>query len=225
MSSTNPAIAIVGGTGDLGTGLARRFSRAGYRVTIGSRHTDRAQSRATALTRDLGVEVHGAVNAEATAGADIVIMTVPFKSHERTLESIQAALEGKILVDATVPLVPPKVMRVQLPPNGSAAKRAQEFLGKDVRVVSAFQNVSAIHIQDEEHALECDVLVCGNDNEARQTVIDLANAIGLTAWHAGPIDNSAAAEALTSILIFLNRRYRLQGAGIRITGEPGTSGP
>ena len=225
MSSTNPAIAIVGGTGDLGTGLARRFSRAGYRVTIGSRDTDRAQSRATALTRDLGVEVHGAVNAEATAGADIVIMTVPFKSHERTLESIQAALEGKILVDATVPLVPPKVMRVQLPPNGSAAKRAQEFLGKDVRVVSAFQNVSAIHIQDEEHALECDVLVCGNDNEARQTVIDLANAIGLTAWHAGPIDNSAAAEALTSILIFLNRRYRLQGAGIRITGEPGTSGP
>ena len=225
MSFTNPAIAIVGGTGDLGTGLARRFSRAGYRVTIGSRDTDRAQSRATTLTRDLGVEVHGAVNAEATAGADIVIMTVPFKSHERTLESIQAALEGKILVDATVPLVPPKVMRVQLPPNGSAAKRAQEFLGKDVRVVSAFQNVSAIHIQDEEHALECDVLVCGNDNEARQTVIDLANAIGLTAWHAGPIDNSAAAEALTSILIFLNRRYRLQGAGIRITGEPGTSGP
>ena len=225
MSSTNPAISIVGGTGDLGTGLARRFSRAGYRVTIGSRDTDRAQSRATALTRDLGVEVHGAVNAEAAAGADIVIMTVPFKSHERTLESIQAALEGKILVDATVPLVLPKVMRVQLPPNGSAAKRAQEFLGKDVRVVSAFQNVSAIHIQDEEHALECDVLVCGNDNEARQTVIDLANAIGLTAWHAGPIDNSAAAEALTSILIFLNRRYRLQGAGIRITGEPGTSGP
>ena len=225
MSSTNPAIAIVGGTGDLGTGLARRFSRAGYRVTIGSRDTDRAQSRATALTRDLGVEVHGAVNAEAAAGADIVIMTVPFKSHERTLESIQAALEGKILVDATVPLVPPKLMRVQLPPNGSAAKRAQEFLGKDVRVVSAFQNVSAIHIQDEEHTLECDVLVCGNDNQARQTVIDLANAIGLTAWHAGPIDNSAAAEALTSILIFLNRRYRLQGAGIRITGEPGTSGP
>ena len=225
MSSTNPAISIVGGTGDLGTGLARRFSRAGYRVTIGSRDTGRAQSRATALTRDLGVEVHGAVNAEAAAGADIVIMTVPFKSHERTLESIQAALEGKILVDATVPLVPPKVMRVQLPPNGSAAKRAQEFLGKDVRVVSAFQNVSAIHIQDEERALECDVLVCGNDNESRQTVIDLANAIGLTAWHAGPIDNSAAAEALTSILIFLNRRYRLQGAGIRITGEPGTSGP
>lgn len=194
-------------------------------MTIGSRDADRAQSRATALTRDLGVEVQGAVNAEAAAAADIVIMTVPFKSHARTLESIQAALEGKILVDATVPLVPPKVMRVQLPPNGSAAKRAQEFLGKDVRVVSAFQNVSAIHIQDEEHTLECDVLVCGNDNEARQTVIDLANAIGLTAWHAGPIDNSAAAEALTSILIFLNRRYRLQGAGIRITGEPGTSDP
>ena len=224
MLSTNPAIAIVGGTGDLGSGLARRFCRAGYRVTIGSRDADRAERCATALSRDLGVEVQGAVNAEAAAGADIVIMTVPFKSHERTLESIQAALKGKILVDATVPLVPPKVMRVQLPPNGSAAKRAQAFLGEDVRVVSAFQNVSAIHIQDREHTLECDVLVCGNDSGSRQVVVELANAIGLTAWHAGPIDNSVAAEALTSILIFLNRRYQLQGAGIRITGQPGTTG-
>ena len=147
-------------------------------------------------------------------------MTVPFASQQPTLESIKDQVQGKIFVDATVPLVPPKVMRVQLPDGGSAAKQSQAFLGENVRVVSAFQNIAAAHLregkQDDE---DCDVLVCGNDADARQTVVDLAQAIGLKAWHAGAIDNSAVAEGLTSILIFLNKKYKLDGAGIRITGH------
>jgi NADPH-dependent F420 reductase len=123
-------------------------------------------------------------------------------------------------VDATVPLVPPKVSRVQLPADGSAVAAIQRLLGSEVRVVSAFQNVSAHHLRDLGHAVDCDVLVCGDDVEARETVIALARDIGLRAYHAGPIANSAAAEALTSVLIALNIRYKVPGAGIRITGIP-----
>jgi 8-hydroxy-5-deazaflavin:NADPH oxidoreductase len=167
--------------------------------------------------------VQGLQNAEAAAAADIAILTVPFAHHRATLESVREAVQGKIFVDATVPLVPPKVMRVQLPPGGGAAVQAQQLLGENVRVVSAFQNVAAAHLQEGGDHAECDVLVCGNDPEARQAVVGLAEAMGLRAWHAGPIDNSAVAESLTSVLIFMNRFYKIKGAGMRITGEPGSA--
>ena len=128
--------------------------------------------------------------------------------------------EEKILVDVTVPLAPPKVMRVKLPAEGSAAKKTQDLLGDEVRVVSAFQNIAADLLHDLSATIECEVLVCGNDKAARSEVVELARAAGMTAWHAGPIDNSAAAEALTSLLIFINKNGPVSHAGIRVTGNP-----
>jgi NADPH-dependent F420 reductase len=145
---------------------------------------------------------------------------VPFASHEATIESVREAVQGKIFVDTTVPLMPPKVMRVQLPEGGSAAKIAQQMLGENVRVVSAFHNIAAAHLFDDHVAESAgDVLVCGNDPAAREVVIGLCSDMGMQAWHAGAIDNSAVPEALTSVLIFLNKKYQLKGAGIRIVAE------
>ncbi len=216
------SIAILGGTGALGTGLARRWAQAGYEVIIGSRSAEKAEAALADLKqimseRGISVEqVKAMENLAAAEAADIVVLTVPFSHHASTLEAVKPALKGKILIDVTVPLVPPKVARVQLPESGSAGQAAQDLLGEDVRVVSAFQNVAAVHLQ-EGNSLECDVLVAGDNVEARETVIGLVEAAGMRGYHAGPICNSAAAEALTSILIVINKRYKTH-AGIRITG-------
>lgn len=220
-----PAIAIVGGTGDLGTGLARRWVQAGYRVIIGSRTADKAETAAAALKalmEQRGVntaDVRGVDNVAAAQAGDIVVLTVPFSHQAPTLEQIKPALAGKILIDVTVPLLPPKAMRVQLPPEGSAGQIAQKILGEDVRVVSAFQNVAADLLQ-REGELDCDVLVCGDDKEARAQVIALVEAAGMRGFHAGSIANAAATEALTSLLIFINKQYGCH-AGIRVTGIDG----
>jgi NADPH-dependent F420 reductase len=217
-----PVLAILGGTGDLGTGLARRWAQAGYRVIIGSRTLEKAEAARSDLReimaeRGVGkVDVEAMENLDAATAADIITLTVPFSHQASTLEYVNGALAGKILIDVTVPLVPPKVGRVQLPEQGSAGQIAQQLLGEDVRVVSAFQNVAAHHLQ-EGHGLDCDVLVCGNSKEARGSVIDLVEAAGMRGYHAGPIDNAAAAEALTSVLITINRQYKCH-AGISITG-------
>ncbi|MCL2713122.1 MAG: NADPH-dependent F420 reductase [Alphaproteobacteria bacterium] len=225
MENRPRSVAVIGGTGDLGSGLAWRLARAGYPVVIGSRASEKAVAHAQEMARRGRLEVTGAGNVEAAASADLVIVTVPFASQQATLESIRDVVQGKIVVDTTVPLMPPKVMRVQLPVEGSAARRAQMLLGDEVRVVSAFHNVAAAHLVSEEARLEdCDVLVCGNDTAARDVVVALADAIGFKAWHAGVIDNSAVAEALTSVLIFMNRRYGIAGAGIQITGTPTKEG-
>ncbi len=220
MPDTKPIIAVIGGTGALGSGFAMRWARAGYPVIIGSRSADSAAAKAADMAAATGGTVSGLENGAAAAAADIVVLTVPYANHRPMLEAVRDGAQGKILVDATVPLVPPRVARVQLPEAGSAAKEAQEFLGEDVQVVSAFQNVAADLLQDEKSRIDCDVLVCGNKKAARDTVVALATAAGLKAWHAGSIDNSAAAEALTSVLIFINRNGGLDHAGIRITGEP-----
>jgi NADPH-dependent F420 reductase len=217
-----PIIAIIGGTGALGTGLARRWARAGYRIVIGSRSIDKAREAAARLRQVMGdrgvaaAAVEAMENADAAARAALVVLTVPFEHQRATLEQIRGPLAGKILVDATAPLVPPKAARVQLPPEGSAGQIAQALLGEGVRVVSAFQTVAADKLQ-EDAALDCDVLVCGDDAEAREAVIALVTAAGMRGLHAGPIANAAAAEALTSVIIAINRRYRCQ-ASIRITG-------
>jgi NADPH-dependent F420 reductase len=217
-----PVIAILGGTGDLGTGLARRWAQAGYRVIIGSRTLEKAEAARADLQevmaeRGIGdVEVEAMENLEAATAADIVTLTVPFSHQVSTLEHVCTALTGKILIDVTVPLLPPKVGRVQLPEQGSAGQIAQSLLGEEVQVVSAFQNVAAHHLQ-EGHGLDCDVLVCGDKKDARARVIALVEAAGMRGYHAGPIDNAAAAEALTSVLITINRQYKCH-AGISITG-------
>lgn len=214
-------IAVLGGTGQEGSGLALRWAKAGYRVFIGSRDAARAAAAATEMKAALGTaNIAGCSNKDAAAAADVVVLTVPFSAQRSTVEDVRNVLHGKILVDATVPLVPPKVARVQLPDSGSAVAAVQKMLGSAVRVVSAFQNVSAHHLKDLTHEVDCDVLICGDDPSARETVVDLAADIGLRGVHAGPIENSAAAEALTSILIAMNIRYKVPGTGIRITGLP-----
>ncbi|MAT52301.1 MAG: NADPH-dependent F420 reductase [Porticoccaceae bacterium] len=215
-------IAIVGGTGALGTGLARRWSAAGYEVIIGSRTLEKAQDAVKDLEAVLAergqsdLKVQAMENLAAASAADIVAITVPFAHHSSTLEAIKSGLEGKILIDVTVPLMPPKVGTVQLPPEGSAGAAAQQLLGEGVKVVSAFQNVAAHHLQ-EGHGLDCDVLVSGNSKEAREKVVELVEAVGMRGFHAGPIANAAAAEALTSVIININRAHKCH-AGIRITG-------
>ena len=222
MSKVLPIIAILGGTGDLGTGLARRWSEANYRVIIGSRTMEKAEAAAVDLRNIMTergvteINVEAMENLDAANTADIVAMTVPFDHHSSTLEYVKKALKGKILIDVTVPLVPPKVGRVQLPKGGSAGQIAQELLGEDVHVVSAFQNVAAHHLQ-EGHGMDCDVLVSGNSKDARVSVIALVEAAGMKGYHAGLINNAAAAEALTSVLITINRQYKCH-AGISITG-------
>jgi len=220
VAGTGKNIAIVGGTGALGAGLALRWARAGHKVVIGSREAARAIEQAEIMSTQCGVRVSAADNKTAAEQADIVVIAVPFSHHRATLESIQPNLRNKILIDVTVPLMPPKVRTVQLPAEGSVGKGTQMFLGKEVKVVSAFQNVAASHLADLDHAIDCDVLVCGNDKDARSTVVGLAEDAGMKAWHAGRIDNSAVAEALTSTLIFINGHYKIDGAGIRITGTP-----
>lgn len=221
MADRKPGIAVIGGSGDLGSGLALRWARAGYPVIIGSRTEDKAVAAARGiLERIPGAEARGMENSAAAAAGEIVVMTVPFGNHRPTLEAVRDAVQGKIFVDVTVPLVPPKVSRVQMPPEGSAGKLAQEILGPEVQVVSAFQNVAADHLADLDHDPDCDVLVAGNAVAAREQVIELVEACGMTGWHVGPIDNAAVAEALTSVLIFMNKRYKSPGAGIRITNIP-----
>lgn len=225
MTTRHQTIAVLGGTGAEGSGIALRLARAGHHVIIGSRDAGKAArtcAELQALAPDARLEA--ADNHRAAAAAQVVILTVPHAAQQATAQDVCEQLAGKILVDATVPLVPPKVARVQLPAGGSAVAALQRRLGEQVRVVSAFQNVSAHQLRAAGHAVDCDVLVCGDDPFAREAVIALAADMGLRAWHAGPIDNSAAAEALTSVLISLNMRYKVTGAGIRITGLPGAGG-
>ncbi|MEE4360262.1 MAG: NADPH-dependent F420 reductase [Pseudomonadales bacterium] len=213
-------IAILGGTGALGTGLAIRWSRAGHRIVIGSRTLEKAQAAVAALAEiSPDTPAEAMENADAAAAGDLIVLTVPYAHQLSTLETVKAHLSGKIVIDVTVPLRPPKVGTVQLPEGGSAAAAAQAFLGDEVKVVSAFQNIAADLLQDADLSIECDVLVAGNDKEARQRVIDLAAEAGMTGWHAGPIANSAAAEALTSILIQINRQGQISHAGIKIVGQ------
>ncbi len=221
MSDTLPTLAVLGGTGAEGSGLAFRWAHAGYPVIIGSRTAEKAQAGAAELNGLLGKDlVRGMDNLSAAKEADIAILTVPWSAQKSTVSDVAPALQGKILVDVTVPLVPPKVNRVQLPEGGSAVMAMQQMLGDGVKVVSAFQNVSAHHLKDLHHTVECDVLVCGDDIPSRETVIQLANACGLRGIHAGPLQNSVVAEALTSVLISINQRYKIPGSGIRITGLP-----
>ncbi|KAA1193363.1 NADPH-dependent F420 reductase [Pseudohalioglobus sediminis] len=221
-TDTLPVLAILGGTGDLGTGLARRWAQAGYEVIIGSRTLDKAETAVADLHEVMAergvaeVSVRAMENLAAAEAGDIVAITVPFSHQAATLELVKPALQGKILVDVTVPLVPPRVGRVQLPEGGSAGQIAQDLLGEDVAVVSAFQNVAAAHLQ-EGSGVDCDVLVCGNKKDAREQVIKLVEAAGMRGFHAGMINNAAAAEALTSVLIVINKQYSCH-AGIRITG-------
>jgi len=218
MAAEESLIAVVGGTGKLGAALARRWVKAGLDLIIGSRDAARAAETAALLTRELGRRVESGSNHDAAERASVVVVTVPYGAQSATLTDIRPVVSGKIVVDTTVPLVPPKVMRVQLPQEGAAALRAQRLLGPSAVVVSAFHNVAAHRLATGEN-IDCDVLVFGDDRQARARVVRLAQAAGLRGLHGGPLANSAAAEALTSVLIFVNKTYAVDGAGVRLTGN------
>ena len=213
------SIAVLGGTGKEGKGLVYRWAKAGYRVLIGSRAAEKAQAAAADVLSmlDGSGSVEGLDNPTAAQKADIVVLTVPYSAHRDTLEAVKEAVKGKILIDVTVPLVPPKVAKVQMPPAGSAAQEAKEILGEGAQVAAAFQNISHEHLL-EGGDVECDVLVTGTGPEVRAEAIKLVEAAGLTGWDAGPIENSVVVEGLTSVLIGINKKYGSTHAGIKITG-------
>jgi hypothetical protein len=218
-SSLLLTVAVLGGTGKEGKGLAYRWARAGYRVLIGSRTPEKAVAAAEEISGMLGegISVKGLGNLEAAHEANIAVLTVPYAAHRDTLETLKEELKGKILVDVTVPLVPPKVATVQMPAAGSAAQEAKQIVGEDVQVCAAFQNIAHEHLLDNAD-VECDVLVTGTSKEARAEVIRLVEAAGLRGWDAGPIENSVVVEGLTSVLIGINKKYGSTHAGIKITG-------
>ncbi|MGH8289608.1 MAG: NADPH-dependent F420 reductase [Steroidobacteraceae bacterium] len=214
-----PVIAIAGGTGHLGQALALRWSQAGYQILIGSRTAEKAASAVREAEARLQRKLESGTNAEVAARAEIVVIAVPYVAQADVLESIREAAAGKLVIDTTVPLVPGKVMRVQLPPEGCAALRTKALLAPGTKVVSAFHNVAAQKLATGDR-LDCDVLVFGDEKEQRQLVIELCRAVGLRGLHGGALVNSAAAEALTSVLIFINRHYAVEGAGVKISGPP-----
>lgn len=214
-------IAVLGGTGAEGSGLAMRWARAGLNIVIGSRQAEKGAAAAAAYNARIGPVTHaitGTDNRSAAAAADIVVLTVPYAAHLATLGDVKEELAGKVLIDVTVPLMPPKVSIVQLPAAGSACQEAQDFLGPDVQVVAAFQNISAEHLGDPDHDVDCDVLVAGNDKPAKQIAIELARLSGMDGFDAGPLQNAGVIEGLTSVLIGINIRLKARGTGIRLTG-------
>ena len=196
-----------------------RWAHAGHTVVVGSRDPDKAQRAADELNAALGgATVRGAANGEAAAGADVVVLTVPYAAHKDTLLSVKDVLAGKVVIDVTVPINPNDFLRVMVPAGGSASKEAQLLLDNGARVVSAFQNISATHLKKLDAVIDCDVLVCGDDDAAKQIAMRLVSDTGMKAWDAGPLDNAGVVEGLTTVLLGINRRHRVKGAGIRITG-------
>lgn len=217
MSKTK-VIGIFGGTGALGSALSRKWSISGHQIIIGSRNAEKAISVAEEInTETRNNNVTGSDLMETAKNCEMAILTVPYSSHSETLQQIKPFLGGKILIDTTVPLSKP-VTKVSLPESGSAALEAQHILGEDVHVVSALQNIGS-HLVASQESIDAEVLVCGNSDDAVDEVITLIADLGLNCWHAGSIENSAAAEALTSVLISINQKHKLKSSGIKITSH------
>jgi len=202
--------------------LAFRWVQAGHDVIIGSRQYEKAQKaveEVAALLENAPGTLRGMENSDAVAACDIAVITVPYAAHRPTLESLKDVLDGKLVVDVVVPIVPPKVTKVQMPEAGSVAQEAQAILGENCNVVDAFQNISHERLMGKGD-VDCDVLVCGKGKAARQVVLELVADTGLKGWDAGPIENAVVVEGLTSILIGLNIQHHVHASGIRITGIP-----
>lgn len=212
-------IAVLGGTGKEGSGLALRWANAGHTVTIGSRDAARASAVSQELNLIFGDDrITGADNLTAALQADVVVLSVPYTAHAETIAAVKDALAGKVIVDVTVPINPADFLRVHVPTGGSASREAQSMLDNGARVVAAFQNISATHLKKLDAVVDCDVLVCGDEDAAKQIGMQLVRDVGMRAWDAGPLDNAVVVEGLTPILLGINKRHKVKGAGIRITG-------
>jgi len=213
-------IAVIGGTGNEGKGLAYRWAKAGYQIIIGSRDPSKAADAATDLKNMLpkGAVISGSSNEYAARNCQIAILTIPYSAHLITIESLKSVLLDKLVIDVTVPLSPPKVTRVQMPSAGSAAQEALLILGENSMLAAAFQNISYENLLNDNEESNCDVLVTGTNKETRRITLDLVKDAGFIGWDAGPIENSVVLEGLTSVLIGINRQYNSTHAGIRITG-------
>lgn len=226
INTNRPSIAVIGGTGAEGSGLALRWAAAGYPIIIGSRSAEKAAGACVELNEQLPsgcIDITGGTNAEAASAADVVVLSVPYSAQEATIDQIVAGSQGKVVITVAVPLKPPKVSTVWQPSAGSAALEAQDQLGDGVKVVAAFQNVSATHLLDLEWHPESDVLITGDDREAKQVAAELAVAAGFFGVDAGPLANASVVEGLTAVLIGINARNKVKGAGVRITGIPRSS--
>lgn len=211
-------IAIVGGTGKEGRGMALRWAKAGHRVLIGSRDGERARAAAAELSALGHGALEGGDNADVVERAEVVLLSVPYAAHRSTLEGLKAALAGRVLIDITVPLKPPAVRKVHLPEGHAAALEAQAIVGPETPVVAALHHVSSVHLADLDHAIACDVLACSDDAAALETTLALIGDLGLTGYHAGPLANAVALESLTPVLLHLNKHYKGKGAGLKLTG-------
>ena len=212
-------IAILGGTGAEGSGLAFRWANAGHEVILGSRTAEKAERVAGELTEKLpNGTIVGFDNLAAAQAGELVVLSVPYSAQEKTLNGLSEALAGKIVLTVVVPLKKPVARAYRLPSGLSAAEEAQQQLGDDTRVVAAFQNISAHHLMDLSHDIECDVLVCGDKKVDKEPVMQLVADAGMRAVNAGALQNASVVEGLTSLLIGINIRHKIKNSGIRITG-------
>ena len=211
-------IAIVGGTGREGRGLALRWAKAGHAVSVGSRDAERGKAFGVEISALGFGAIEGGDNVSVVKDADVVLVSVPYPGHGELLRALAPHLEGRIVIDITVPLQPPRVREVHLPPGQAAALEAQAILGEGVKVVATLHHVSAVHLVDLTHPIDCDVLVCSNHDDAREKVIALIADLGLRGLDAGSLRNAVALEALTPVLLHLNKKYGVPGVGVRFTG-------
>jgi NADPH-dependent F420 reductase len=214
-------LAVIGGTGKEGNALAFRFARAGVRVAIGSRDPTRAQAAAGQLNERTGSSVvEGYSNRDAASRSEVVLLAVPYDGMRPILEDVRDAVRGKIVVNIASSLDPERKSRAKPPAAGSVTAEVQQYFGDACRVVAAFQNISPERLQAADELIDSDVLVCGGDKDAREKVIDLIRQVGIAAFDAGTIANAVAVETLTAVLIAVNVKYKIKGAGIRLTGVP-----
>jgi NADPH-dependent F420 reductase len=209
------SVAIVGGTGNLGSALALRLVAPGVKIIIGSRDAEKARRVVETLKPNLRAgEIEGMTNREAVNGADFVVIAVPYEGHAQMVTDLKGQLAGKIVIDAVVPL---KKVKPFVPPAGSALEEAQQIVGDEAPVIGALHNISAVDLSDPESALG-DVLVCGDNAEAKQKVIEIIKRIGARAFDGGPATNAYVIEGLTGVIIHLNRNYKSKHGSIKVTG-------
>jgi NADPH-dependent F420 reductase len=214
----NLSVAIVGGTGNLGGALALRLGAPGVKILIGSRDAEKAKKAVETLRPNLRAgEIVGMTNRDAVQGAQFVVIAVPYEGHAQMVGDLKGQLAGKIVIDTVVPL---NKVKPFVPAAGSALQEAQQILGAETQVIGALHNISAVDLGDVDSPLG-DVLVCGDNSEAKQKVMEIIRRIGATAYDGGPASNAYVIEGLTGVIIHLNRKYKSKHGSIKITGLGG----